>query len=69
MPHWLSHDLPQDLQDISDELAAEMDPEEARMFCVALLQDVGDLDGAEQVNEIFTETDDEEEEDGTEELP
>ena len=53
--HWLSHDLPPELQEESDELANEISVDEARAFCVSLLQDVGDLEMAELINEAFLE--------------
>jgi hypothetical protein len=60
--HWLSHDLPFEFHQESDALSQDMDIEEARAFCVSLLQDVGDLEGAQEVNSLFLELGEGEEE-------
>ena len=58
--HWLSHDLPWELQQESDALAQDLEIDEAREFCVSLLQDVGDLEGAQMVNALFLKLEEEE---------
>lgn len=67
---WIGHNLPEELQEMIDELAEAIedeggeDEEEleklAHAACVALLEDCGFMQDAETLNELFAEEEEDE---------